>query len=206
MPTPNFLDGPSTPLPSARTDGCESDFKSSTSASCSGLKILVELGSHSIRRQGIRSKEGRQGTASASDQGRLTAQAGQRHSTGSLQAGSFGKLRGQCSVLLLTAQHQTQPKVRLLPSEVRLLLGPSAFQNEPPSEPDGSLRNGSVDTRGASRLPPGFSIWQRTGQKAAPLTPRIQNQGHTNCGHCQGHDVQPSVRSQWRSGRQGIET
>ena len=131
----------------------------------------------------------RAGKAQHQHQIRAGSQHRQQHCTGRAEAvfrqGVLeSNLSAQCCYSV--SPIRVQPKVRLLPSEVRLLLGPSAFQNEPPSEPDGSLRNGSVDTRGELRLPPGFSIWQRTGQKAAPLTPRIQNQGHTNNGHCQG--------------------
>jgi hypothetical protein len=82
MPTPNFLDGPSTPLPSARTDGCGSDFKTSTSASCSGLKILVELGSHSIRRQASDQKR----AGKAQHQHQIRAGSQHRQGRGTAQA------------------------------------------------------------------------------------------------------------------------
>jgi hypothetical protein len=133
--------------PHERTDA-ESDFKSSTSASCSGLKILVSWG--------VTASEGRHQIRRGQARHSISIRSGQGHSTGKRESPhrqSSGRVfwkaqKGQCSVLLLTAQAKVRPRSGCYPVKVRLLLGPSAFQNEPPSEPDGSAQKPSVDTRG----------------------------------------------------------
>ena len=175
-PTQMFSTHPHPPSrPHERTDA--ESLSAEHKWECSALKILVGVWESQHQHQG-KAQIRRAGKAQHQHQIRTGSQ--HRHCTGRAEAVfRQGVLESNLSAQCCYSQHSIRlsPRSGCYPVRSGCYPASSAFQNEPPSEPEGTPQNLSVDTRGELRLPPGFPIRQRTDQKAAPLTPRNSEPG-----------------------------